>query len=78
MAYVGVIADIPNDAQLWQDTQDVEVLRSHGYDKRGKYDSYFVISRDGEIIKVWGFYGCVAYLNKSAFKIRKPSIRRKK
>ena len=36
------------------------------------FGGFLVKTKDGEFIELWGFYGCVPWLHKTAYKIKLP------
>lgn len=58
------VADL--DAEFMH-TVDVDSIREHGYDTDEEYDSYFVLTEDGDYIAVYGMHGSVPYNHKTLY-----------
>lgn len=53
------------------DSQDVEFIKEYiGGRKIKEFDAFFVAQDDGDYSEIWGIYGIIPNLSKTAYKLR--------
>lgn len=65
-----IVDNIPLEASFLVDTQDVEPIKQYFGDIAQDYDSFFVISDNGDYTAVWGMYNIVPWLDKPVYRIK--------
>jgi hypothetical protein len=59
-----LVANLGQHLQFVSDSQDMQAIRAHLGEDAGNYDAFFVDTRDGEYIEVWGMVGIIPYNSK--------------
>lgn len=66
------IADLSDPKYLLStEEDDARAIKEHlGTEEAQEYDSFFVEILDGEYGEIWGFYGIIPTLDKTAYRLQ--------